>query len=868
MASWTDAITQFNPYVSTLPVEAMVKVGMEKQRRYDEGVQKIQAQIDQVAGLDVLRDVDKNYLQSKLNQLGSDLRTFAASDFSNYQLVNSVAGMTKQISKDNNVQNAVSSTAWYRKQVQEMESATKNGKSSVQNQWDFNEKANKYISSTDLNQKFTDRYTQYIDVDKKMLDVLKQLHPNLTEQDIPYERNADGSLNYNKIASAMSRITKETVSANQIENAVRASLSPDDMNQLSINGRYTFRGMQTPEQLQEYSKTRFGSQIGSIDEKIKKLEGYKNLVTSNSGEYKTTVSMIDSLKAQKGQLENNLKEEMEMIATNPDEAKFQIYKNGAIAQFANAFSWETNKTQLLTNPVLEAQHWEKTYALDQSKFALSVRAQNWTEYKGQFDMNMAQKEYELKVKKQMTDLYGVQSGMVSYEGSSTLIKDPASAMNNDINANLTTANTKFNEILKGVPGVDAATLEKNLKDYANGDKAALSKIPVEWRDEADAIITARSEAKRLQQSLDRIDQEVLGTAEMQNKKKQLDVELSSRPGLTIGNQKFSQKEIFDFLNKEIYVAPQGSTGGGGAGQISVDRSKLSDKEKVLYNSLSSTRYGVINPYSIKKQSESEKLINAVMDRYAPVVKGYKTFNQDLSSKRNQKLLESTGGYLPAMYNINVSNKDGATSRDTWEGIAGSALMQYRPVLGGTKGGAAELSQKDIDKGRSWLTAKEGKEDIQYKKLVQGDKTFLVMVKGNDEVVVPLPDVIANQLPVNENEPSAFNKKIKVAQQLGGGSTNPKLEPDVAIIKRWDFPNVKDLNITADVKSNKTNPGKNYIVFNLKTPSGWQPLSMDNFPLSIDNIEKTIQTVTDADIKSYFLNNPTVSSSVKEEIRNL
>ena len=69
MASWTDAITQFNPYVSTLPVEAMVKVGMEKQRRYDEGVQKIQSKIDQVAGLDIMKDVDKNYLQSKLDEL-------------------------------------------------------------------------------------------------------------------------------------------------------------------------------------------------------------------------------------------------------------------------------------------------------------------------------------------------------------------------------------------------------------------------------------------------------------------------------------------------------------------------------------------------------------------------------------------------------------------------------------------------------------------------------------------------------------------------------------------------------------------------------------------------------------------------------
>ena len=63
MASFTDAISTFNPYVSQLPVDAMVKVGMYKQQRYDEGVQKIQGYIDNVAGMDVARDVDKQYLQ-------------------------------------------------------------------------------------------------------------------------------------------------------------------------------------------------------------------------------------------------------------------------------------------------------------------------------------------------------------------------------------------------------------------------------------------------------------------------------------------------------------------------------------------------------------------------------------------------------------------------------------------------------------------------------------------------------------------------------------------------------------------------------------------------------------------------------------
>jgi hypothetical protein len=100
MASYKDIIPTFNPYIQQEPVEAMMKVGVYKQQRYDEGVKKIQESIDNIAGLDVVREVDKQYLQSKLNQLGGQLSSVAGGDFSNFQLVNSVNGMTNQIAKD------------------------------------------------------------------------------------------------------------------------------------------------------------------------------------------------------------------------------------------------------------------------------------------------------------------------------------------------------------------------------------------------------------------------------------------------------------------------------------------------------------------------------------------------------------------------------------------------------------------------------------------------------------------------------------------------------------------------------------------------------------------------------------------------
>jgi hypothetical protein len=154
MASFTDAISTFNPYVSQLPVDAMVKVGMYKQQKYDEGVQKIQGYIDNIAGLDVAKGPQKEYLQSKLNELGSNLKSVAAGDFSNQQLVNSVGGMATKIVKDPVIRNAVSSANWYKEQNEKMQKAIDEGKSNPANVDLFNSEVQKWLTSGKAGYKF------------------------------------------------------------------------------------------------------------------------------------------------------------------------------------------------------------------------------------------------------------------------------------------------------------------------------------------------------------------------------------------------------------------------------------------------------------------------------------------------------------------------------------------------------------------------------------------------------------------------------------------------------------------------------------------------------------------------------------------
>jgi Ca2+-binding EF-hand superfamily protein len=346
MASFTDAIPQFNPYIQQLPVEAMVAVGMEKQQRYDQGLQKIQSQIDQVAGLDVVRDIDKQYLQSKLNELGSKLKTVAAGDFSNYQLVNSVAGMASSVVKDNNVLSSVQATAQYRKEQKFMEESRQKGESSIQNEYDFSRQTNNWLNDSNVGAGFSGRYRKYIDVDKKWLDVMKSLHSDLLEEDMPYVTNLDGSINYGETAQAMQRMSKEGVSAEKIQNALRSSLSPDELEQLNINGRYQFRNINDPAQLATLATSRTASAIAQNTKTIEDLQGALKLYESDPDKYTKAEQGIKSLQEVNQRLTTQMNEEIEFIKANPEEAKGLIYKNGAIEQFANSYAWENQKNNL------------------------------------------------------------------------------------------------------------------------------------------------------------------------------------------------------------------------------------------------------------------------------------------------------------------------------------------------------------------------------------------------------------------------------------------------------------------------------------------------------------------------------------------
>ena len=383
MASFTDQILQFNPYVQQLPTEAMAQVGMFKQQKYEEGVQKVQSYIDNVAGLDVIRDVDKGYLQSKLNDLGSRLKTVAAGDFSNFQLVNSVGGMANQIIKDPFVSAAVASTANDRKQQAEMMADEKSGKLTPHARYYYELKRNAYLNNPNLKTEdgkpvqFSGQYIKSWDIDKNLMEAIDAVGEGKWKaQQIFKTDPSTGAIIYDiqKVKDpktgnivevnkgpilseyAVQEIREGKFSEN-IKSAIDLVLSrPEAQQELAMRGVYTYRGYDNINDfVQQYEKER-AEGINILE--TRKLDILAKATNETDPEKKKALQDLadkveDDLKTLYKNQDPRVKQALE--SRDLDSYKALLYTQGFRNQYAKAYTTETLSREYVANVAYEAQ---------------------------------------------------------------------------------------------------------------------------------------------------------------------------------------------------------------------------------------------------------------------------------------------------------------------------------------------------------------------------------------------------------------------------------------------------------------------------------------------------------------------------------
>jgi hypothetical protein len=372
MASFLDTTPKFSPYVQTTPYETMAKVGMLKQKQYDEGVQKIQGYVDQIAGLDIYKTEDQNYVKSAITSVGEKTKHLAGADFSEQQVVDSVAGQISKISKDKVVQTAVYSTQNIRKGDKEMEEERVSGKGGVENETYWGKLKQSYLNDGQTGSYFGQKYFKYRDINKRLKEIASEV--GVDSKIVQNLFNPDGTLN-----KVMVETMVKGKDVNKIYQAFTTGLGPDDYKQISITGQYKYQSLNgtdlvntLTESNNEFIKSA-NSRLLDIKEKISEYEKLK--LNAKPENLKQINEEIASLTANYTQTENNILETQKgygdivsKIETGEpnflDSVRGKIYTNKFLNTMSYTFSEKESYVKYDENPLWKANFDERKFAHD------------------------------------------------------------------------------------------------------------------------------------------------------------------------------------------------------------------------------------------------------------------------------------------------------------------------------------------------------------------------------------------------------------------------------------------------------------------------------------------------------------------------
>ena len=844
MASWTDnnRIPQFNPYVEQQPVSQMVQIGEQKQNQYDQGIQKIQGQIDNVAGMDVMRDTDKQYLQSRLNDLGNNLKTVAAADFSNFQLVNSTGGMINQIGKDPIIQNAVISTQRVRKGMAEKDTANQNGKGSPENDWWFNNGVNNYLNNTDPKASYNDSYLEYHDVKPKMMEVLKSLHESSSSTEVPWVTNIDGSVDYNKTATAMVENGYKGITSGKIENALRSSFDQNDLRQMRISGLYQFKNY-SPDDLVAHAQNQYNQGIANGQAKIDALQKYivvnklnGNVLNEANAAIKELQQSIGEGGTYQSQLKNQLDNALQNIKRDPDSVKAELYKNGLVTEFANANSWDDTVRKYVTSPFTTQNNWERDFQLKKDQLTQSTAYQNAL-------LELKTKAEEFKEgKKSGKTIVG--SDFTTYLGHTQEKDNPQQAAITQIQSSndresameKTLAQHIKESIIRNGGDKNTIVTPNDIQLIVNNqyDGPLKSGITPELQDEISSVWQAKQQAALNQTAYDNAKDAVENSSIYKQALTESAIKLQSHAPLTISTNDgksltFSPQEIVNFLSKPYTISKtigaestsNFASYNSSAASLNrtpyekIDLSSMSDKEQQLFNS---GLRGKLNEEYLPFFQENHSLI-------------------DMHTKLlNDELLKRFPEFVPK--SISVGDENDAIHKQY---ISKAAKILARGV--NDHGGYVNWNPKTVDR---WLTTESTEKDLHFNIIHTGNNVLFQIQHGKETQEATLNPEEAAQIPeaIKPEDDVVRERLIKLNGTTCVGNGDPRGS-------YWqNLPGIKKSQVVADVNQSTQDPNKVYPVIKVKTSEGWKSIIYGT-GMPIENAVKLFASdqITDEYIKA-------------------
>jgi hypothetical protein len=338
----------YSDYISPLPADELIRVGTIKQQLYNEGVAKVQNEIDTLDqyGLSILKEEDKKYFTQEMDKFMKTLNEGAAkTDFANMNSLKDLLSVGKPLENDPYILNAIQSSAEVKRRQQAL-SSMKPEERSAANDFDFMSEAYDYLSDKRVGAKISNAgkaYTSYINLSKKYMEVVDKIKPETTQ--VPQFVNGRWIVT-----------TKtEELSAARLNEAFEASLDEAGKNQLRIDTKYDVyaRGKENVAgeyvnsnlYLSEETARSIQATQADIDATTRLLQKYPDPATKQDLENKK--ARLQELEIRQRIYSTNATKTLDDIS---EADLIDFHKNKFISNLSNAYSYRNVEQDIKADP--------------------------------------------------------------------------------------------------------------------------------------------------------------------------------------------------------------------------------------------------------------------------------------------------------------------------------------------------------------------------------------------------------------------------------------------------------------------------------------------------------------------------------------
>lgn len=368
------------------------------QQNYDTNVAETQQLINKYVGTDLLRDVDRQYLGERLNNLVNYVNQSGTRDWTRKSVATEI-GNYISTAIDENVLAAIGSTQTYRKQQAEIAEAKKNKQWSIQNEWAATRDFQRYIQSGEVGDTYrAGTFTPYVDVTDKLLKNMDKLK----DMGVEYVPTQIGG-------NSMFRMigTKEILSPETARQYLGAILDTQDLQQLAIDGQYSYKDFDDDKMSQAFND--------SIDNKVKYYD--ENIAAQNVLLGNASRADKDKIRKNIDQLESAKVEYAKLKSQNMSkEAKADyLYRSNFMDGWTNFLSFERVKDWKIDSSGFELFKHEQDMAQRNAKLQMDA-----LQFEANYKLNQAKFEFEKN--KNMAEL--AMKGFKLAQDGKTVIPDP------------------------------------------------------------------------------------------------------------------------------------------------------------------------------------------------------------------------------------------------------------------------------------------------------------------------------------------------------------------------------------------------------------------------------------------------------------